>query len=98
LGSLLLGICRFKYRGIAKSELGDLKGAIEDYTQSIRINPNFAQTYYNRGVAKSDLEDYQGAITDYTNSLRLDPDDFPSYINRSHTKRKIGEYKSYGMA
>ena len=29
-------------RGVAKSQLGDYLEAIEDYTQAIKINPNYA--------------------------------------------------------
>ena len=31
----------FYWRGLAKEALGDAQGAIEDYRQSIRLNPNF---------------------------------------------------------
>ena len=29
--------------GLAKSEAGDIPGAIADYTEAIRLNPNYAQ-------------------------------------------------------
>jgi hypothetical protein len=32
----------FYWRGLAKEALGDSQGAIEDYRQSVRLNPNFA--------------------------------------------------------
>ena len=40
-------------------------GAIADYTKAIKLNPNYADAYYNRGVAKSNLQDYDGAIADF---------------------------------
>ncbi|MCC5653225.1 tetratricopeptide repeat protein [Nostoc sp. XA013] len=48
-----------------KYKKGDLQGAIADFNQAIKINPNFANTYYNRGIARSELRDKQRAITDY---------------------------------
>ncbi|WP_242056152.1 tetratricopeptide repeat protein [Nostoc flagelliforme] len=32
--------------------MGDLQGALVDFNQAIKINPNFANTYYNRGIAR----------------------------------------------
>ena len=39
--------------GNAKSELGDYRGAIQDYNKAIELNPKYANAYYNRGNAKS---------------------------------------------
>jgi tetratricopeptide (TPR) repeat protein len=35
----------YKNRADARSPLGDSQGAIEDYTQALKINPNYAMTY-----------------------------------------------------
>ena len=42
----------FFEKGIAKSNLGDYKGAIQDYNKAIELDPNLAEAYLNRGVAK----------------------------------------------
>ncbi|TAG69479.1 MAG: tetratricopeptide repeat protein, partial [Oscillatoriales cyanobacterium] len=34
--------------GLAKSEAGDIPGAIADYTAAIAINPNYAKAYNKR--------------------------------------------------
>ncbi|BBC24514.1 tetratricopeptide TPR_2 repeat protein [Pseudanabaena sp. ABRG5-3] len=36
-------------RGVQKQRKGDFKGAIADYTASIRLNPKNADAYFNRG-------------------------------------------------
>lgn len=33
-------------RGLTRLHSGDMKGAIEDFNQSLRINPNYADAYY----------------------------------------------------
>ena len=38
-------------RGGATSEKGDYDKAIADYTEAIRLDPNYALAYFNRGVA-----------------------------------------------
>ena len=44
-------------KGNAKVNLGDYRGAIQDYSKAIELNPNNANAYYNRGNAKSALGD-----------------------------------------
>jgi tetratricopeptide (TPR) repeat protein len=65
----------YNYRGLAKSDLNDKKGAIDDYTHAIRLKPNYAVAYNYRGLAKlkSDLNDLKSAIDDYTHVIRIDP-------------------------
>ena len=64
-----------------KSDLGDKKGAIADYNEAIRINPDFTEAYTNRGVAKSDLGDKKGAIADYNETIRINPNFAIAYYN-----------------
>ena len=61
--------------GNTKYYLGDYKGAITDYTQAIRLNPDDANAYNNRGNAKDHLGQHFAAIADYDIAIRLNPDD-----------------------
>ena len=72
--------------GNTKYYLGDYKGAITDYTQAIRLNPDYADAYYNRGNAKSKLGQHFAAIADYDIAIRLNPDDAGAYYNRGNAK------------
>ena len=47
-----------------KANLEDYRGAIDDFSKAIELNPNDGGAYYNRGLAKEALEDYRGAIHD----------------------------------
>ncbi|MFM5886941.1 MAG: tetratricopeptide repeat protein, partial [Dolichospermum sp.] len=53
------------------NELGDKQGAIDDYTQAIKINPNYANAYYGRGFVRNELRDKQGAIDDFQQAAKL---------------------------
>ena len=78
-------------RGIARAELGDTQGAIEDYTQAIKIDPNNAVAYYSRGIARSELGDKQGEIEDYTQAIKIDPNNVNAYFNRGTARYHLGD-------
>jgi Flp pilus assembly protein TadD len=48
-------------RGVVRAKLRDYKGAIEDYNQALRINPNEPTLYNNRGIIRLELGDKTGA-------------------------------------
>ncbi len=60
----------------------DYKGAIDDWTQVIKINPNYANAYYYRGVIRYELGDKQGAIDDYSQAIKINPNDALIYYKR----------------
>ncbi|MDI9356570.1 MAG: tetratricopeptide repeat protein, partial [Chitinophagaceae bacterium] len=67
-------------------------GAIEDYTQAIRINPQYAEAYNNRGAAKRELQKYQEAIEDYTQAIRINDQYAIAFYNRGNAKDDLQEY------
>jgi hypothetical protein len=44
-------------RGGARIKKGDLDGAIEDYTERIRLKPDYADAYLGRGLARREKRD-----------------------------------------
>jgi len=77
-------------RGIARGEKGDLEGALGDFDEAIRLEPD-AKVYYNRGVARSEKGDLDGALADYDEAIRLDPDDVDFYYNRGTVRSEKGD-------
>ena len=45
----------YNNRGFAKSKLGDLEGAISDYDEAIRLDPEYATAHTNRENAQKEL-------------------------------------------
>jgi tetratricopeptide (TPR) repeat protein len=78
-------------RGNAKYNLGDKQGAIADYNQAIKLQPDDATAYYNRGVVKYNSGDKQGAIADYNQAIKLQPDYADAYYNRGLAKKNLGD-------
>ena len=77
--------------GLAYHELGDLAGAIADYTQAIALNPTDATAYHNRGLARSSQSDLAGAIADYAQAIALNPTDATDYYNRGLARNGQGD-------
>ena len=77
---------QFLISGNQKYEQGNFQGAIADYNQALRIDPNDAQAYNNRGNAKYDLKDYAGAMGDFNEAIRIDPNNPTAYTNRGVTR------------
>ena len=80
------------YSAYAKHDLGDYRGAIQDYNKAIELDPDNTATYNNRGNAKYALGDYRGAIQDYNKAIELDPDYADAYYNKGVTKAELGDY------
>ena len=78
-------------RALEKDNIGDYQGALRDYNEAIRCNPNYTDAYINRGGIKSDLGDKQGAVIDYNEAIRIDPDDADAYFNRGLVKSDLGD-------
>lgn len=52
-------------RASVRIALGDVQGAIDDYTKCIELDSTDTGSYFNRGVAKQCISvDYQGAVAD----------------------------------
>ena len=61
----------FFNRGNSKAELSGNHGALQDYTEAIRKNPNLLHAYYNRGNTYLDLYRFEQALADYDQDIGL---------------------------
>jgi tetratricopeptide (TPR) repeat protein len=72
-------------RGIAKLNPGDFRGAEEDFSGAVSINPRDADAWSKRGFVRYDkLSDIAGAIPDFDEAVRLDPGDAYTRYNRGN--------------
>ena len=67
--------------------------AIQDYTEAIRLDPQYAIAYYTRGYAYYDLGQYERAIQDYDEAIRLNPQYANAYYNRGGSYEALGKTK-----
>ena len=66
--------------------------AIQDYTEALRLDPQYAIAYYTRGYAYYDLGQYQLAIQDFNEAIRLHPQDALAYYGRGVAYEYLGNY------
>jgi Flp pilus assembly protein TadD len=82
-------------RGTTRYRNGDLEGAIQDYSEAIRLQPDDAglqaTLFNNRGAVRRDKGDLGGAIEDYNEAIRLKPDDAVAFLGRGTVRRKMGD-------
>lgn len=73
------------YRGIAKYNLGDLRGSMKDFDRSIRLNPVFTNGYHYRAIVKSRFGEYEDALDDFQTAIELRPGNTGLYFSRGVT-------------
>jgi len=66
----------YYYRGWALEKLDKKTEAMQDFDQSIALNPKHFASYFSRGFLKYNQEDYEGAIFDFRETLNLDPNNY----------------------
>jgi tetratricopeptide (TPR) repeat protein len=69
-------------RGTEYRLRGDLRRAMADYDEAIRLNPNDANAYNSRGDCWEAKGDLDRAIADYNQAIRLDPKFAVPFYNR----------------
>ena len=72
----------YNNRAIAKKDIGDNQGAIDDFTKAVEIDPTYFPGYNNRGEIKRLLNDEDGALIDYNKAIDINPKYVEAYNNR----------------
>lgn len=92
LKNVKLRSATYHTRAVAKDAIGDHNGALQDFNESISLNPNKALSYHDRGLAKDALEQYKDAIKDFDKAIELKLATALTYFNRGVTHKKLGLY------
>jgi tetratricopeptide (TPR) repeat protein len=78
-------------RAVAKVRLGDLDGAVIDYTLALQLAPQDAEIVFNRGNAYAAAGNLPAAINDFTMAVALRPDYAQAYFNRGTVRAAFGD-------
>jgi putative GTP pyrophosphokinase len=63
----------YKHRGMANFARSRYEEAIEDFSQSLILDPKSYKSAYYRGLVKAVLQQYSEAVDDYTLSITINP-------------------------
>lgn len=70
----------------------DNDAAIRDFTEAIKLDPNYFRAVFNRGAVYSLQGEYEKAIADLSRAIQLDPTEVNAYNNRGVTYTKQKEW------
>lgn len=83
----------FYNTGIDASKAGNMKEAIVNYKEAVKIDPNFVFAWDNLGLSYRQINDYDKAIEAYKNSLKIDPNGFMPLQNLAIAYQYQKKYK-----
>ncbi len=75
----------FFYRGIAKYNLGDIRGSQRDFDTAVRLNPVFTSGYHYRAITQNRFGHYEAALQDLEKAISLRPGFTGLYFTRGVT-------------
>ena len=67
-------------RALAYQAIFDFQQSVADYTDAIRLAPQFIIAYANRGAVYLEINQVQLALEDFDRAISLDPGPLESYI------------------
>ncbi len=84
----------FAYLNKSHCDDNDIVSSLLDYEDSLLVQRDGADFYYNRGIARYHKGDYDGAVEDYTETIRLKPHCAEAYYNRALVLEIKGEVEA----
>ena len=80
-------------RAYERLQKNDLTGALEDYTEVVRIEPKDGENYLNRGLVKEKMKDLPGALSDFGKAIQLDSKNGRAWLSRGNVMSKTKRWK-----
>jgi tetratricopeptide (TPR) repeat protein len=70
------------------------KEALTDYDMSLKLDPEFTESYKHRSILKEKLEDFKGALVDINSAISYAPRNDEYYEQRASIKFKLRDFKN----
>jgi tetratricopeptide (TPR) repeat protein len=80
-------------KGYEAAKANRWEEAKDDFTEAIKLKPDYAEAYIGRGAAYGKLDSYQQAIKDFTKAIELKQNDVLAYFGRGIAYGKLGNYQ-----
>jgi tetratricopeptide (TPR) repeat protein len=85
------GVNIYENRALTLLEKSDFDGAIADFDQAIRRDPNAAESYNGRGAALRAKGEFDRAVDDFSYAIKLDGSNLGAYYNRGLVEAADGK-------
>ncbi|HEY7427200.1 MAG TPA: serine/threonine-protein kinase [Gemmataceae bacterium] len=79
-------------RGFAHFKKKEYPEAVADYTEAVRLDPQFAVAYNNRGLAYAAQGEHETAIEDYNKAIKLNAEYALAFTNRGDSYYEQKQY------
>lgn len=80
----------FIIRGTVFAEEGQFDLAVRDFTEALRLRPDYDAAYYNRGLTYVKMERYEEGIEDFTATISIAPTHQGAYVQRAFAYILLG--------
>ena len=80
----------FIIRGTVFAEEGQFDLAVRDFTEALRLRPDYDAAYYNRGLTYVKMERYEEGIQDFTTTISIAPTHQGAYVQRAFAYVLLG--------
>jgi tetratricopeptide (TPR) repeat protein len=77
------------YLGIKENSFDNINESIKDWTETIKLKPNYSLAYYNRGFAYTALDKREEAIKEYTRAIDINGDWGSITITKAYHRRGL---------
>ena len=82
----------YRGRGLARAELGQYPGAIDDFTKALELHPTSAVQAY-RGWTHLVVDAPKLALRDFELAVELDPNNGDAYNGRGFARARLGRHR-----
>ena len=76
-------------KNVAKNQFSN---ALKKFSKAIKLNPKFAEAYFERGMVYEVLKKQKNALEDYDKAIEFDPSFFHAYVHRALLYAELGKY------
>ncbi len=80
-------------RAYQRFQKNDLKGALEDYDEVIKLEPKDEENYIDRGLVKEKMKDLPGALKDFSMAIELNEKNEKAWLSRGNIMSKLNRQK-----